>query len=615
METARISAVVFLLLFVTGFCSSREVRIQEGPLYRVVDNPISIHCNVSDYEGPSTQNFEWFMYRPDAPDISISIASTKDPNFPYALFSARVKKGDIYIQRLSGDSAELHMKWLRPEDEGVYECYTPTTDSKYLGSYSAKTTLKVIPDTLQVSAKSAGKGRTSAQSPLQLTLVEGRELHLSCMALSDSAQHTHLSVAFSVSDLGTPVGRGTLRNVISLQKDFSVDLADVHAAYTNRYLNGEIRVEKSDNSTYKIVISRVRPQDAGSYHCTAAQWIQDLDGSWQKITEKRSVLAQVTVQPIDSQLKVVAGPQEVHVQSGNTVELFCNVSLAVPPPPDMMMSVEWWVTTAQESPGQLVASMGTDGLVSLGERYTGGDVGTRHISLEKLPPSPGSFRLRIYSTQPGDIGAYSCRVKTFVCYPGARLEEVSSRVSQSMNVLMRVQDISLNVYTYLDMSTLYRGDTAILLCNVSVETPQTVHVAVSWWVELAGEQPNERTGRLLASVNRQGVSEAGTRYSGEELSTDKVAPQCYRIRLYNIRPEDEGMYHCAVTAWIQYPDRTWYNAASAKSNVIKIYPYAQAKDLLLIPMIGGVASALFVGITILSTVTCCYLRQLRQRKR
>ncbi|XP_077319927.1 immunoglobulin superfamily member 8 [Lithobates pipiens] len=619
METARtvrFPAVISVLLLLTGLGGAREVRIQEGPLYRVIDTPISILCNVSGYEGPPTQNFEWFMYRPGAPDISISIASTKDPDFSYAVFSSRVRQGDIFIRRLGGDSSALHIQQLRPEDEGVYECYTPTTDSRYLGSYSAKVALKVIPDTLHVSPKMAAKGRVSASSTLQLNLVEGQELHLPCSASADSTQHTHLSVTFGVSDPGAPVGGGTVRNIISVGRDFTVEPSNEHPAYGERFLRGEIRLEKIENTTYRMVLTRARPRDTGTYHCTAAQWIQDPDGSWQKITEKRSVLAQLTVQSIDSQLKVSVNQNEVHVQSGDLVELFCNVSLAVAPPPDMALSVEWWVTSSQESPGQLVASMSPEGVVSLGERYVGGEVGTRHISLEKLSPAPpGSFRLRIYSAQPGDVGAYRCHVKALVSYPGPRLEEVSSKVSPTTNVLMTTQDISLSVHTYLPSISLYRGDTAALICNVTVETPQTVHLAVSWWVELAGEKPNERTGRMLASVNREGVSVAGTRYSGDDLGADKVEAQCYRLRLFNVQAEDEGAYHCAVTAWVQYPDHTWYNAASTKSNLIKLYPYAQAKDLLLIPVVGGVASALFVGITILATVTCCYIRQLRIRKR
>ncbi|XP_077112876.1 immunoglobulin superfamily member 8 isoform X2 [Ranitomeya variabilis] len=612
---ARIMSVVIaplLLLCTAGLVVAREVKLPSGPLYRVEGSSVSIPCNVSGYEGPTVQNFEWFVYRPGAPDNSIAIASTKDPDFSYAVFSPRVSSGDISIHRVSGDSVELRIQSLRSEDAGVYECYTPTTDARYLGSYSDKITMKVIPDTLHVSSVGSSRGRLSSPPPLQLHLVEGRELHLSCSALSASPLHTHLSVTFGVSASGTPVGRETLQDIISVRWDFSVE----PALYMERYLNEEIRVEKFDNSTFKMVIARLRPQDATTYHCTAAQWIQDPDGRWQKITEKRAVLAQVSVQTIDSLLTVSSSPLELRLQSGDMAEMFCSVSMLLPPTPDVLFSVEWWLMTVPGSPGQRVSSMTSDGEVQLGEQYTGEDVGVRHISLEKISPFPGSYRLRIYSAQPSDIGSYSCRVTAIVSYPGARQEEVSKKTSPSLRVLMKPQDIAVSAFVLLDSAPIYRGDTAVLLCNTTMDTPPpSLHFAVSWWVELAGEEPHEKSGRLLASMSRQGVSEAGSRVSGGELSTDKVEAERYRLRLYNIQAEDEGSYHCAVTAWIQYPDLSWHNAASTKSNSIRLYPYARARDLLLIPMIGGFASALVVGVTILSTVTCCYIRHLRSRKR
>lgn len=82
------------------------------------------------------------MYRPSAPDISIGVISTKDPKFSYALFAPRVQAGDVSVQRVRGDAVELHIKEIRLEDGGIYECYTPSTDSKYYGSYSSKVQLK-----------------------------------------------------------------------------------------------------------------------------------------------------------------------------------------------------------------------------------------------------------------------------------------------------------------------------------------------------------------------------------------------------------------------------------------------------------------------------------------
>ncbi|KAG8431359.1 hypothetical protein GDO86_018976 [Hymenochirus boettgeri] len=400
---------------------------------------------------------------------------------------------------------------------------------------------------------------------------------------------------------------------MTVHRDFSIEPAQAET-YSRRYQMGELRVEKSDSATFKLVLSRAQPRDSGTYHCTASSGsrIQMEPGR----RSRRKIRPGPSHRPhIDSQIKVSSEPRELNINSGDTLEMLCNVSLPVPLPPDVLFAADWTMKPDHEFQEQLVISMGTDGIVSLGERYTGGEVGTRHISLEKLGPLPGSYRLRIHSAQPGDVGTYSCRVRAFVSYPAMRLEQVAEKVTASVGVAMRTQDIVLQAYTQLYSPTLHRGDTAVLLCNVTVDSAQSVHGAVSWWVELTGEKPEETAGRLVASVNREGVSELGFRPFGEELSTDRVGPLSYRLRMYNIQPEDEGSYYCAVTAWVQYPDQSWYNAGTTKSNSITIYPYAQVKDMLLIPMIAGVACALFVGILILSTVTCCYMRHLRTRKR
>lgn len=103
---------------------------------------VSISCNVSDYEGPAQQDFEWFMYRPEAPATSLGIVSTKDSQFSYAVFGPRVASGDLQVQRLKGDSVVLKIARLQAQDSGFYECYTPSTDTQYLGNYSAKVELR-----------------------------------------------------------------------------------------------------------------------------------------------------------------------------------------------------------------------------------------------------------------------------------------------------------------------------------------------------------------------------------------------------------------------------------------------------------------------------------------
>ncbi|XP_078527346.1 immunoglobulin superfamily member 8 [Lissotriton helveticus] len=611
MEVLRRLQFCWLVAATLVICRAREVRVPQGPLYRVEGTAISIPCNVSQYEGASLQDFEWFLYRPANPDISIGIISTKDPNFSYAVFGPRVKSGEVYIHRVQGDSVELRIKQLRAEDDGVYECYTPTTDAKYFGTYSRKVVIKVIPDVLRVSP-SLPKGR-QLSSPLTLNTPESKEVQLTCTASTESEQHTHLSVSFGFSSQVSPVGLQNLQEIIAVRHDFSVQGSEGNQMYADRYQKGELRVEKSGGDKYKMVITRAQPDDAGTYHCTVGEWIQDPDGSWKKIVEKRSVLAQLNVQTIASQLVVTVGPRDIKVSSGDTLELTCNVTDVASPLPDVVYSVEWEMTSDKIPGGQIVARLSADGIVTLGAEYANNEVGSRHISLEKLPPLPGSYRLRIHSAQPGDLGAYSCRVKAFVKYPNLSLKVVAHKKSEGLEVSLKSEAVVVEAYSSMAPHSLYRGDTAELLCNISFETTQNVRIAVGWWAELDGE-PNPAA-KLLASLNRDGVAELGSRTPEGEVSTDKVGVLCYRLRIHGIQHSDEGKYHCAVTAWVQYPDRSWYNAASVKSNSVLVYPYALAMDLLFLPLIVGISSALFVGIVILSTVTCCYMKRLRNRKR
>lgn len=120
----------------------REVTLPPGPLYRVAGFPLSLPCTVSGYEGSRTQDFEWFLYREDAGEMQLGVVSTRDRGFPYAPFQGRVKSGEVRVERDSGDKARLVIQRLRPEDQGRYECYTPSTDTRYQGSYSASVVVK-----------------------------------------------------------------------------------------------------------------------------------------------------------------------------------------------------------------------------------------------------------------------------------------------------------------------------------------------------------------------------------------------------------------------------------------------------------------------------------------
>lgn len=138
-----LSDVLLTLCFVfssTVGVWSRIVRVPSGPLLRVEGTDIAISCNVSDYEGPGEQNFEW-TFSPGSGPV-VRVLSTWDDTFTDAALKGRVKAGDIQLQRTGNSEVLLRLRQLSSSDEGNYTCSTPSTDATVSGNYDDHVQLK-----------------------------------------------------------------------------------------------------------------------------------------------------------------------------------------------------------------------------------------------------------------------------------------------------------------------------------------------------------------------------------------------------------------------------------------------------------------------------------------
>lgn len=118
---------------VTAVCRGRVVRVPAGSLVRVVGTELVIPCNVSDYDGPSEQNFDWSFS--SSGSSFVELASTWEVGFPAQLYQERLQRGDILLRRTANDAVELHIKNVQPSDQGHYKCSTPSTDATVQGNY------------------------------------------------------------------------------------------------------------------------------------------------------------------------------------------------------------------------------------------------------------------------------------------------------------------------------------------------------------------------------------------------------------------------------------------------------------------------------------------------
>ncbi|KAM9483608.1 immunoglobulin superfamily member 8 [Clarias gariepinus] len=605
--------VLIVLLWELQCTVCREVTLPPGPLYRVAGFPLSLPCSVSGYEGSRTQDFEWYMYRESAKEIQIGVASTRDSGFPYAPFQGRVKSGEIRVERDSGDKARLVIQRLLLEDQGRYECYTPSTDTRYQGTYSASVDVKVIADTLLITHSQVLNGQP---------VIEGTELQLTCTASVQSAQHTHLSVTFGMrSSTGSGSLGHNLKEVISIDRELRVTPGR-GGSYEKRYNNGEISMEKRSGhkggDLYTLKISMLALEDSGSYFCEAVQWILDPSGQWERIAQRTVELGTLSVKPLADTLSVSTVPVgEVALQPGAPLSLTCLVSGAGSWNHSALL-VQWLRRGPAGGVEVEVARMSPNGVVSWGDDISSEGGG----SMEK--GAEGRFSLRRFATHPVDAGQYRCSVSVYAGQLSPAPSSPATLTQRSEGVMVSLKSKEASVEAVIELQhrpLLKRGSTVALLCNVSIVATGPSRVEVQWWQkkwDLNGKGDKPRApaaSSILATLTYDGISRIYTDES--ELSVDRISAGTYRLRIFSAHEDDQGDYQCQVVVWTQDSHGSWYKTdAKAKSNTAHVYLYARVIDLLLIPLVVGVSSALFVGVVIIAMVTCCFMNRLaRQRSK
>ncbi|XP_071988198.1 prostaglandin F2 receptor negative regulator-like [Engystomops pustulosus] len=142
--------IITVIVVLSGAVLGRVVRVPPSPLLRVEGTDVAISCNVSDYEGPREQNFEWRFSSGAGP--AVNVLSTWDGSFTQDSYLERVRSGGVRLERIGNSEVLLHVQDLRASDGGNYTCITPSTDATYRGNYEDQVQIKVIADPLRVAA-------------------------------------------------------------------------------------------------------------------------------------------------------------------------------------------------------------------------------------------------------------------------------------------------------------------------------------------------------------------------------------------------------------------------------------------------------------------------------
>ncbi|XP_026556478.1 immunoglobulin superfamily member 3 isoform X2 [Pseudonaja textilis] len=530
--------LTFLMLLGWSF-AQRQVTVQEGPLYRTENSHITIWCKVSGYQGPSQQNFQWSIYLPSSPEREVQIVSTMDPSFPYAIYTQRVRSGEIYVERVEGNYARLHITQLQDRDAGEYECHTPTTDERYFGSYSAKMKLIVIPDSLRITSETQ-----------TLKKVQHDSLELKCEITKNTEQHSHISIAWYRRKADEP-----LVEVISLSKDFVLRAG---SEYMQRHASGDVRLDKVGETLSKLTIYNLQSSDEGEFYCEAAEWIQDPNGTWYAMTRKQSESTMVYVEGTDMDINVRLETEKRTYIVGEPVEFRC--ILEVQNVAKRYFSISWAFNSS------LIATFGANAVPVLNNEFAQREaLGQLKVAKE----SDSIYILKIYRLRLEDSGKYNCRVTERLKTTTGEFIDGESKRPKNTPITVLPLNAGFAVTAISRTPGVTYNESFDLQCIIKPHYPSWVPVSVTWRFQPAGSTEFHD----LVTFTRDGGVQWGDKYVGFRTRTAiEKAESSNNVRLSISRASDTeaGKYQCVAELWRKNYNSSWTRLADRTSNLLEI---------------------------------------------
>ncbi|CAJ0947072.1 unnamed protein product [Ranitomeya imitator] len=348
-----------------------------------------------------------------------------------------VQQGPLY--RTVGSDVTIWCKvsgYQGPSEQNFqFSIYLPTSPDRevqiFYGSYSAKVILRVLPDTLLV---------TMPHEELERT--EGSSLEMTCRVSRASSQHTHLSVSWLLDPQDV---------ILSLSRDF---VQVPGKSFSERFRSGDIRLDKLSDSDYKLTIKQLRLSDQGDLFCRGSEWIQDRDGTWTQIMEKKSENTMVKVSALQG------GDFQVQVQSPDTtiqiwglLEVTCSISRY------NLIGGQFRVSWLLD--GAVVVTWNPSGVSNINIPYR---IREEKGQISVRRQDQDTWTLRISYTTEQETGSYMCEVTE----EETRRRRQSSPVSVTIQTpVFRFQNVTLSI----EASELYEGDSVALFCQVSSPSP------------------------------------------------------------------------------------------------------------------------------------------------
>nr|XP_033799199.1 prostaglandin F2 receptor negative regulator [Geotrypetes seraphini] len=544
----RTFSLRFLLeLLCCALCSGRIVKVPSSPLFRVEGTEVIIPCNVSSYDGPSEQNFDWEISREDGP---IHIVSTWDPEFTDQQYEDRVRNKDIQLKRKSNDAVELQFKNILATDEGEYKCSTPSTDATVDGNYDDSVLLKVIPDGLKVS------GSKSRSAP-SYNLTEGDSFELVCTASTSSIVNTFISVTWELQEGGTG---DAWSEILSLTQQGRFQPG---SKYEGRYRSGEVRLDTVGSDGYRLSVSHVIPIDQGMYRCVVREWVKAEDGLWQQIQLKTVDIATLDVSP--RTLSVSITGSDFSVNKGDPLELTCVVTSSGGG--ELQTEVTWYVSPIPTDDLQTALTLASLDLWSVVSDT--GRIRLSHIAMD-------SYRLLVQDAEESDEGHYYCKAAIWAAHSNGSWYKAVERTSKPSNVILNSSKPEYQVFLNGTKIPNFSEDPTELECKITeVERTKDTRFTVSWYHRVRMPGDSSVTSELIASMDQdwalQVEEKNRERVQNGEMIFSKLDMMTFTLRIQWTAEMDRGLYFCVISAWSRQRNDSWVKSNEVESRPVTVF--------------------------------------------
>uniref|UniRef100_A0A672RPF6 Prostaglandin F2 receptor negative regulator-like n=1 Tax=Sinocyclocheilus grahami TaxID=75366 RepID=A0A672RPF6_SINGR len=536
-KTRALLLLSMLCLCFTALCHCRSVTVSRGPLLRVEGQPLSIRCEVSEYEGPREQDFEWTVTRGTE---TIKVISTFDDRFTDRSLQDRIWSGDISVSRLADNAAELRIQEARVSDSATYRCSTPSTDSVISGNYNADVQLQVVPNSLIVAP--------DAPNPV---VREGGSIRLLCNVSRNFMEGIYLSLTWSVKK-----GSSLLEDLLTFGPDLGMTVGD---DYTLRYTDGGMRLEMGNGVSHSLVLSGATPADQGMYVCTARLWTRE-QGAWNRIQEKTVEMGEVTVTPTASSLSVQVQDDST-LSTGETLLLTCWVSAEA----SVDLEVAWLMNGTR-----VLARLSRDGVLT-----NASDA----VDVRRL--GKWDFQLKVHGVELSDAGLYACKASAWVQRNSGRWDRAAEKISDPVRVHVIKQNPDYTVVLSTTVNAKFSGDPTELECKVTnVSNLRSGRLGVSWLYRDVQPGDVQVSTHTIASLDENGNLVPGKMYKSRMeaglITVTRTEPSVFKLRLLRTTAADAGEYTCAVTAWGPSRHGNWKKVAEHVTPALKVSPVLSA---------------------------------------